>query len=395
MTGRRGFLVLIITALATCVFAKIVDSSSKSDGQLDLLRDKRAVPAQVGQASSQKFQACIAPGNKPGHCKHLSSCGDETYRQNFPRMLDYVCVIDQQFVGVCCADDAPDNTLVDVPPAGGLAGSLPAVATEGPDVITMTGQDTDDRMVRRSRGCGISAQDQNRVIGGKPTRTRGWPWVAALIRDGDTKCGGVLITDRHVLTAAHCIWRYKSKDFRVRLGEYDLRFPNETRALDFRVVDFRIHPDYSPSTLDNDIAILKIHRPTIFNTYIWPICLPPVGAIFENKQATVVGWGMTEFAGAGSYVLMEVTVPVWPYEKCAVKYVQEITTKHLCAGAYEGNGDSCQGDSGGPLMIQLNNGRWVNIGIVSWGIGCGNPDQPGIYTKVNAYLDWIFTNTIF
>lgn len=82
---------------------------------------------------------------------------------------------------------------------------------------------------------------------------------------------------------------YKPRDFLVRLGEYDLSSPNETRALDFRVTEIRIHAGYGPTTYANDIAILKIHRPTIFNTYIWPVCLPPVGAVFENKQATVVG----------------------------------------------------------------------------------------------------------
>lgn len=73
------------------------------------------------------------------------------------------------------------------------------------------------------------------------------------------------------------------------MGEYDLRYPNETRALDFKVVEIRIHKGYVPTTYKHDIALVKIHRPTIFNTYIWPICLPPVGAVFENRRATVIG----------------------------------------------------------------------------------------------------------
>lgn len=80
-------------------------------------------------------------------------------------------------------------------------------SAEGEDAIVMPGEDKADRMARRSRGCGISARDQSRVTGGRPTSSREWPWVAALIKGGEQYCGGVLITDRHVLTAAHCVWR--------------------------------------------------------------------------------------------------------------------------------------------------------------------------------------------
>jgi hypothetical protein len=83
--------------------------------------------------------------------------------------------------------------------------------------------------------------------------------------------------------------RKRPREITIRLGEYDLRYPNETRALDFKVIEIRIHAGYVSTTYKHDIAILKIHRPTIFNTYIWPVCLPPIGTAFENKQATVIG----------------------------------------------------------------------------------------------------------
>lgn len=84
-------------------------------------------------------------------------------------------------------------------------------------------------------------------------------------------------------------FRIKPKHIFVRLGEYDLRYPNETRALDFNVTEIRIHKDFIKSTYAHDISIVKIVRPTIFNTYIWPVCLPPVGVHLDNKQATVIG----------------------------------------------------------------------------------------------------------
>lgn len=75
----------------------------------------------------------------------------------------------------------------------------------------------------------------------------------------------------------------------MRLGEYDFSKHYETRFLDFKVVDIKIHEHFNPSSYENDIALLKIHRPTIFNDYIWPICLPPQGMSFENKNAIVIG----------------------------------------------------------------------------------------------------------
>ncbi|XP_008559036.1 proclotting enzyme isoform X1 [Microplitis demolitor] len=255
---------------------------------------------------------------------------------------------------------------------------------------------TNSRSGRGPRGCGMSSKGWTRVVGGQPADPKEWPWMVALIRrDSDQYCGGVLVTDRHVLTAAHCLYGVKIKNIIVRLGEYDFSKHYETRFLDFKVVDIKIHEHFNPSSYENDIALLKIHRPTIFNDYIWPICLPPQGMSFENKNAIVIGWGSQYYAGPQSSILMEVPVPVWPRDRCANTLAQRLPDTIMCAGAYEGGRDSCQGDSGGPLLHQLGNGRWVNIGIVSWGIRCGDPGHPGIYTRVNSFLDWIFGNAIF
>ncbi|XP_044584591.1 proclotting enzyme-like isoform X2 [Cotesia glomerata] len=252
------------------------------------------------------------------------------------------------------------------------------------------------RTGRGPRGCGVSSKGWTRVVGGQPANPKEWPWMVALIRrDSDQYCGGVLITDRHVLTAAHCLYGVKIRNIIVRLGEYDFSRPDETRSMDFRVVDVKIHENFNPSSYENDIAILKINRPTIFNNYIWPICLPPEGTSFENKNAIVIGWGSQYYAGPQSSILMEVPVPVWPKHRCAHALAQRLPDTIICAGGYEGGRDSCQGDSGGPLLHQLGNGRWVNIGIVSWGIRCGDPGHPGIYTDVSSFLDWIFGNAIF
>jgi serine protease 56 len=135
-------------------------------------------------------------------------------------------------------------------------------------------------------------------------------------------------------------------------------------------------------------------KPATFNTYVWPVCLPSMhDDSFEGKTARVIGYGAQFFGGAASPVLMEVAVPVWQNSECQKKYLHRISDDVMCAGAK--NADSCQGDSGGPLLMQLQNDRWIIVGITSWGIRCGDPRYPGIYTRVNKYIEWIIENAEF
>lgn len=85
-------------------------------------------------------------------------------------------------------------------------------------------------------------------------------------------------------------------------------------------------------------------------------------------------------------------MPVWKHSECQASFVDHIPDTAICAGFPEGGQDSCQGDSGGPLLIQLPNQRWVTIGIVSWGLGCGEANRPGVYTRVDRYLEWVISN---
>ncbi|XP_076677168.1 chymotrypsin-C [Andrena cerasifolii] len=390
-------------------FADSLENISHDSKQLDEHATQfGTTPKQVGSSS------CTGLDDKTGHCGYLKRCFSDDYRSNFALAMSHSCTIDRTYVGTCCFShrrEAPGNSTIDE----SFVNVLPIIAVDVGERIDGQVSGDSSRIVwmveesgpttasvevnrnsERSRGCGTSLKTHGRLVGGRPADPTEWPWMAALLRKGETRyCGGVLITDRHVLTAAHCVYKTNPRDIKVRLGEYDFSSPDETRALDFAVLEIRVHRDFDYISYENDIATVKMRQPTVFNSYIWPVCLPPVDQTFENRNAVVTGWGTQYFGGPVSTVLMEVSVPIWPQEKCVESFVQRIPRTAMCAGAYEGGRDACQGDSGGPLLHQLGNGRWVNVGIVSWGIRCGDADRPGIYTRVSSYLDWIFENAVF
>ncbi|VVC24496.1 Serine proteases, trypsin family, serine active site,Peptidase S1, PA clan,Serine proteases, trypsin [Cinara cedri] len=242
--------------------------------------------------------------------------------------------------------------------------------------------------------CGVNTKSISKVASVQNADASDWPWMAVFLETTYYMnfCGGALLNRRFVLTAAHCFKKYDKQHFVVRLGEYDFTTNNETQYIDYRVTDIRTHPDYDQATHGNDIALVRLKSPTVYNSFIRPICLPKTNLEVYNKLAVVAGWGQTVFGGQVSNVLQEVVIPIWEHDQCVSAFSQPIFKTNLCAASYDGGKDSCLGDSGGPLQIQRQDGKWTNVGIVSWGISCGELGIPGVYTKVTSYLKWIAVN---
>jgi secreted trypsin-like serine protease len=229
-----------------------------------------------------------------------------------------------------------------------------------------------------------------RIIGGEPADFGEYPFMVALlfepIEGTDFQkqyCGGSLIASRWVLTAAHCVDFLESPDqVAVAVSRTNL---DSTEGVRVAVRDFYIHPDYDPNIISPDVALIQLARPV---RGIEPITLASVGDdTFEaaGTPLTVIGWGNTSTTGQASFPdeLREVVVPVVGDAECDFAYHGFVTVEtQLCAG--QKGIDSCGGDSGGPLFATTTSGDVIQVGIVSYGIGCAKQRFPGVYTEVNS-----------
>ncbi|XP_037940009.1 venom protease-like [Teleopsis dalmanni] len=265
--------------------------------------------------------------------------------------------------------------------------------------------ETPRRLPTEDEGCGFVRQATGKIVGGRESEIGDWPWIALIGYNAYSlnpfRCGGSLVTAKHVITAAHCITRDLSF---VRLGEHDLSTQSETKHLDVDVDKVVGHPNFTRNDFRFDIAVLLLVKNVDFTDLIQAICLP-ISNTLRNKSYVksnpfVAGWGRTMERGSSSNVLKELQLPVQDNSVCLNTYKrlnylrsnQQFDDSVICAGNLVGGEDTCQGDSGGPLMMpEPYKGvtRYYLIGIVSYGIGCGRIGIPAVYTSTQHYMDWI------
>ncbi|XP_020811363.1 melanization protease 1 [Drosophila serrata] len=356
-------------------------------------------------------QSCFTTVGGAGQCVPPSECAFiqkliEVYGRNIPRQIgnqlrQMRCDGNTNEVHICCRNEA-------TPQASNTQTTQTKVvrATNG-DINSYSRQGL--QYLNSFTNCGNKGNPK--VSGGIQARLGEFPWMALLKYRSDSQrpffCGGSLISDRHVLTAAHCIIQQPDV-IAVRLGEHDLSKEEDCTILggfkricqppyeEYEVDRVHVHPNYVHGQINYDLAVVRLKEQVRPKSHIQPVCLPIDQRSQEltfNQDFFIAGWGKTDKQEV-SNTLQKAIVTRQSLDTCRQYYNKgEVNDNHICATG-EDLQHTCPGDSGSPLFFKHHfkrTIRYVQYGVVSFGgQWCGrNNHQPGVFASVIDMLPWI------
>ncbi|XP_065722027.2 chymotrypsin-2 [Drosophila suzukii] len=241
---------------------------------------------------------------------------------------------------------------------------------------------------------GRAAPPTLRVVNGTDSSVQKHPYVVSLRSyDGAHSCGGTIISNEFVMTAAHCTNGRPAETLSIQFGVTNININGPNVVGIKKIIQ---HEDFDPSRQNaNDISLVKVEEPFEFNEVsVAPVELPSLAFAVPQTDAgaegVLIGWGLNATYGSVQSTLQEVLLKIYSDEECTARHGGQTNPRyHICGGVDEGGKGQCSGDSGGPLIY---NGQ--QVGIVSWSIKpCTVAPYPGVFCKVSEYIDWIKHNS--